>query len=640
MISINYYLLRKSIKKEKLLKADKKNINNFKLLTKFKIGQLKKIIFLCFFVFYSSIILVIPSKTEITSDNNRLKNDFEDNIYFIKQNSTIKPIAFYNTKTYLINETLIVGSANNISININNFIKKLESQIKFAKNHGIYGFGFYFFSSSNKQVFNKPIDILIENKNLYIYFLLIWKNEEKEIYYNYSINQFFYDIKKYVTDKRYIKFDNKIVIGVDNNILEYDLNVLRQLFKENELGEIFILTNENNENKISISNKSTFDGIYYSTHYDSLDKIPLDFNKSFGYFYTHLIYYNLDLKLPKNRNIYRTSYAMKSYPIYLNNSKTYLYGDYSPEKFYFLNKIIIDWTLENQNKENQYIFLDNFQNLEPNELLGYTNINYFSKALYGLKIMNKNFNLKNLQNSTLILIQIHIYYIDLLAEVVNKTNNIPLSFDLYITTNDEEKKIYIENYLKSNTKANKYEVLITPNKGRDVVPFLIQLYDNFRNYKYFCHIHTKKHLNMVDLGNNWRSYLYENLLGSENIISQILSDFENHNDLGLIFPKHFSPIIQYVYKTRHSNTKHLNKLLRLLFPKRRLLINDALNFPSGNMFWARISAIYQIFNKKIIKFTPKEKGQIDGTILHGIERFWPFLIKLNGFCYKTILYYI
>ena len=97
--------------------------------------------------------------------------------------------------------------------------------------------------------------------------------------------------------------------------------------------------------------------------------------------------------------------------------------------------------------------------------------------------MNRNFNLKNLQNSTLILIQIHIYYIDLLAEVVNKTNNIPLSFDLYITTNDEEKKIYIENYLKSNTKANKYEVLITPNKGRDVVPFLIQLYDNFRNYK-------------------------------------------------------------------------------------------------------------------------------------------------------------
>ena len=89
MISTNYYLLRKSIKKERLLKADKKNINNFKPLTKFKIGQLKKIIFLCFFVFYASIILVILSKTEITSDNNRLKNDFEDISKREKQNFDI-----------------------------------------------------------------------------------------------------------------------------------------------------------------------------------------------------------------------------------------------------------------------------------------------------------------------------------------------------------------------------------------------------------------------------------------------------------------------------------------------------------------------------------------------------------------------
>ena len=58
------------------------------------------------------------------------------------------------------------------------------------------------------------------------------------------------------------------------------------------------------------------------------------------------------------------------------------------------------------------------------------------------------------------------------------------------------------------------------------------------------------------------------------------------------------------------------------------------------MFWARTSAIYQIFNEKIIKNTPEEKGQTDGTIMHGIERIWLYLVKLNGFDYKTILYYI
>ena len=78
----------------------------------------------------------------------------------------------------------------------------------------------------------------------------------------------------------------------------------------------------------------------------------------------------------------------------------------------------------------------------------------------------------------------------------------------------------------------------------------------------------------------------------------------------------------------------------MLFPKKRLLIKDAFNFPAGNMFWARISAVYQIFNKKIIRASPKEKDQGDDTILHGIERFWPFLVKFNGFYYKTILYYI
>ena len=63
-------------------------------------------------------------------------------------------------------------------------------------------------------------------------------------------------------------------------------------------------------------------------------------------------------------------------------------------------------------------------------------------------------------------------------------------------------------------------------------------------------------------------------------------------------------------------------------------------FPAGNMFWARTDAIFQMFNEKVIRSSPKEKGQFDGTILHAIERFWPILVKLNGFYYKTILYSI
>ena len=65
-----------------------------------------------------------------------------------------------------------------------------------------------------------------------------------------------------------------------------------------------------------------------------------------------------------------------------------------------------------------------------------------------------------------------------------------------------------------------------------------------------------------------------------------------------------------------------------------------MNFPAGNMFWARISAIYQIFNEKLINLAPREYGQKDDTLLHAIERFWLFLVKLNGFSYKTYIYNI
>ena len=48
----------------------------------------------------------------------------------------------------------------------------------------------------------------------------------------------------------------------------------------------------------------------------------------------------------------------------MDDSKLNIYSDYSPEKFYLLNKIIIDWTKENHKIENKFIFIDNFENLE------------------------------------------------------------------------------------------------------------------------------------------------------------------------------------------------------------------------------------------------------------------------------------
>ena len=53
----------------------------------------------------------------------------------------------------------------------------MKKQIELAKNHGIYGFGFYYYWFSGKTLLEKPLLLLLNNKDIDFNFLLIWANE-------------------------------------------------------------------------------------------------------------------------------------------------------------------------------------------------------------------------------------------------------------------------------------------------------------------------------------------------------------------------------------------------------------------------------------------------------------------------------
>ena len=76
-------------------------------------------------------------------------------------------------------------------------------------------------------------------------------------------------------------------------------------------------------------------------------------------------------------------------------------------------------------------------------------------------------------------------------------------------------------------------------------------------------------------------------------------------------------------------------LLNKFFPNYK--IGPQIDFPAGNMFWAKTKAIYQIFEVNLNTKFANEKDQTNDTIMHGIERIWLYLVKLNGYYYKTIL---
>ena len=230
--------------------------------------------------------------------------------------------------------------------------------------------------------------------------------------------------------------------------------------------------------------------------------------------------------------------------------------------------------------------------------------------------------------------QAHIFYEDLIIEIINKTNNIPSKFDLYISTTSVEMKNKVIGFINKYSKSDRYEIIILDNKGRDVLPLLTQLKNKIKYYKYICHIHSKKSKTSPIIGKNWRNYLFNNLLGNVEIVFEILSDFENMDKLGFIYPETFYDIIGLSFILTKKTKKYMKYILRKLFNKFKL--GNKLEFPAGNMFWARVTAVHQIFEINFYNKFDKEDDQTNDTIMHGIERIWLYLVKLNGFYYKKL----
>ena len=533
--------------------------------------------------------------------------------------------------------------------------RTIKEQVKLAKSHGIYGFGIYYYWFSGKRLLELPLNILLNNKDIIIKFFLIWANENwtkrwdgkdneiliKQDYKENDPENFIKDIMIYLNDERYIRINEKLVIGIyePKKIpnLEKDLSIWRKKAREFGIGELYIICALNQYEIKDFDNMKSIDAIYQFSPRDSLN-YNIKYDEKF--LYTATLYKEFDNNYSNNIDFYKGS--MLEFDNTARKKKDYvIFQNYSPEQFYMLNRKIIEWTTLKYNNTNRFVFVNAWNEwgegtyLEPDEKYGYASINALSKAIFNISYNNHNYNLSHLMVDPKIAIQAHIYYEDLIEEMINKINNIPVKYDLFISTNSIKIKHIINIYIKKLSNLNNYEILICENKGRDVLPLLLQLNNNIiKKYKYFCHIHTKK-TTFTNFGDDWRKYLLENILGSKDIVSEILTDFENNDKLGFIFPEnYYKVLLEYGNELTKKDKYYMNYLLKILYKNKK--VGKLIDFPAGNMFWAKVQAVFQIFNIDISKQFPTEKCQADGTIMHGIERIWLFLVKMNGFYYKKI----
>lgn len=539
----------------------------------------------------------------------------------------------------------------------------MKNQIELAKQHGIFGFCFYYYWFSGKRLMEKPVDMLLKNVDVDFPFCLCWANEnwtrtwdglEKDVliaqkYSKSDYKKFIVDIKKYLEDKRYIRIDGKPLILIYNPYeipnLQEQISEWRKYAREIGIGEIYIMT-RNNLADIEFERAGYVDAEF--------DFSPLGLGHPEtvmnGLPFKRVINYSKLIK--EIKHLYEEHSPIK--PFYYScmmgwdNSPRRkdggaLYNVYSLHSFYDWLDTIVKYTRKRHPVDRRFIFINAWNEwaegtyLEPDEKYGYANINTLSKAIFDLPFNNDvKFTLNTVKSNNLnekIAVQIHLYYVELIDEIISQLKNIPYAFDAYITTDTLLKKKEIEKAFKKVFINKKIVVEQFINRGRDVAPFIIQMTNLIDCYDYICHIHTKKSTN-VEYGDRWRNYLYYNLFGSKENVIGIFNIFKENN-IGLISPPPFPEIANLIsFGSNKNNMIILAKKMKINEKIREQIID----FPSGTMFWAKTDAIKPLFDLRLTTNDfEEENGQLDGTLAHSIERIFGYLIKSRGYNYAKVL---
>jgi glycosyltransferase involved in cell wall biosynthesis len=223
-------------------------------------------------------------------------------------------------------------------------------------------------------------------------------------------------------------------------------------------------------------------------------------------------------------------------------------------------------------------------------------------------------------------LHIHVHYPDLLYEIIERLHINSIKPDLFVSLTDNSFKTEIHTILKKFTGKIR-SVKLFPNIGRDIGPFLIGFGSEiFNNYEYVGHLHTKKtpHENQNAV-KKWKNFLLDNLVGNKsvNTMDQILIEMNINKKIGMVFPDDPNCIS---WDENFDFAKILAKKMQIKF------LPNHFNFPIGSMFWVRSEALKPILKMKL-KYNdfPTEPLANDGTLLHALERLFPFIAEKAGY---------
>lgn len=228
-----------------------------------------------------------------------------------------------------------------------------------------------------------------------------------------------------------------------------------------------------------------------------------------------------------------------------------------------------------------------------------------------------------------IAVHAHVYYPDLVPELIEYLQHIPFRFDVFISTPHREVQLACDQAFAGLSSAQRTAVRLVANRGRDMAPMVCAFHRDLVEYDIIAHVHTKKSLYTRGRMAGWRGYLLSQLMGSEDQVRRIFALFKNDPGIGIVYPQNFHRF-PYWGNSWLSNRRQGREWCR------RLGIEDMpegyFDYPAGSMFWARTAAIRNILEAGVaLEDFPEEAGQTDGTLAHCLERLLVLAARRAGF---------
>lgn len=235
----------------------------------------------------------------------------------------------------------------------------------------------------------------------------------------------------------------------------------------------------------------------------------------------------------------------------------------------------------------------------------------------------------------------HVYYTDMVPEILSLTENIPCSYDFIATTDTQAKKEIIEKMVTGRKNVRNVIVrVVEQNRGRDMSSLFITCRDLFLEDRYdlVCRLHTKKSPQVAaGVGNMFKRHMFENLLNSPGYTTNVLDMFHDRPWVGVAVPPlvHIAfPTMGHVWFNNRSAAEQLKAALDLKVD----FDPDTPVGAFGTMFWFRPKALRKLFAHpwQWTDFNA-EPGHIDGSVAHVLERMICYVAQDAGYTTQQIL---